>query len=97
MRPRTPWRNPDRPAAPRPDHRLDALPRLGGLLVLTRAVAADSPAPARFTPIIQDLHRRLAADWEHLPKPGFMEGRVGAQLALHATDITGWTRALLLA
>ncbi|NEB88925.1 lanthionine synthetase [Streptomyces anulatus] len=68
-----------------------------GLLVLTRAVAADSPAPARFTPVIQDLRRRLAADWEHLPKPGFMEGRTGAQLALHETDITGWTRALLLA
>ncbi|MFI2415700.1 lanthionine synthetase C family protein [Streptomyces sp. NPDC018947] len=67
-----------------------------GLLTLTRAVAADSPAPDRFTPIIQDLHRRLAADWEHLPKPGFMEGRAGAQLALHATDTTGWSRALLL-
>jgi hypothetical protein len=67
-----------------------------GLLTLTRAVAADSPAPARFTPIVQDLHRRLAADWERLPKPGFMEGRAGAQLALNATDTTGWTRVLLL-
>ncbi|MER7679080.1 lanthionine synthetase LanC family protein [Streptomyces sp. NPDC096934] len=67
-----------------------------GLLMLTRAVAADSPTPARFTPIIQDLRQRLAADWEHLPKPGFMEGRAGAQLALHTTDTTGWTRALLL-
>src|SRR5690606_20106649 len=46
-----------------------------GLLMLTRAVAADSPAPDRFTPIIQDLHRRLAIGWKHLPKPGFMEGR----------------------
>lgn len=67
-----------------------------GLLTLTRAVAADSPAPDRFTLIIQDLHRRLAADWERLPKPGFMEGRAGAQLALHPTDTTGWTRVLLL-
>ncbi|MEU2781695.1 lanthionine synthetase C family protein [Streptomyces sp. NPDC007110] len=67
-----------------------------GLLTLTRAVAADSTSPERFTPIIQDLHRRLAADWEHLPKPGFMEGRAGAQLALKATDATGWTRVLLL-
>ncbi|WP_434595911.1 lanthionine synthetase C family protein [Streptomyces sp. A5-4] len=67
-----------------------------GLLTLTRAVAADSPAPARFTPIVQDLHRRLAADWEHLPKPGFLEGRAGAQLALHGTDTAGWPRALLL-
>lgn len=67
-----------------------------GLLMLTRAVAADSPSPARFTSIIQNLHRRLAADWEHLPKPGFMEGRAGAQLALHSTGTTGWTRVLLL-
>ncbi|MEU8954868.1 lanthionine synthetase C family protein [Streptomyces sp. NPDC048518] len=67
-----------------------------GLLMLTRAVAADSPEPARFTPIIQDLHGRLAANWQHLSKPGFMEGRAGAQLALHGTDTTGWTRALLL-
>jgi hypothetical protein len=67
-----------------------------GLLTLTRAVAADSPAPARFTPIIADLHQRLAADWERLPKPGFMEGRAGAQLALKGTDTTGWTRVLLL-
>ncbi|PTH90501.1 lanthionine synthetase [Streptomyces sp. A244] len=67
-----------------------------GLLTLTRAVASDSTSPERFAPIIQDLHRRLAADWEHLPKPGFMEGRAGAQLALNATDTTGWTRALLL-
>ncbi|MFI0721897.1 lanthionine synthetase LanC family protein [Streptomyces sp. NPDC021224] len=67
-----------------------------GLLTLARSVAADSPAPQRFSPIIQDLHQRLAADWEHLPKPGFMEGRAGAQLALNATDTTGWTRILLL-
>ncbi|MFJ4973022.1 lanthionine synthetase C family protein [Streptomyces sp. NPDC088755] len=67
-----------------------------GLLTLTRAVAADSPAPARFTPIVQDLHRRLAADWEHLPKPGFLEGRAGAQLALHDAGNAIWPRALLL-
>lgn len=67
-----------------------------GLLTLTRTVAADSPAPERFTGIIQELHRRLAADWEQLPKPGFMEGRTGAQLALAGADTTGWTRALLL-
>ena len=67
-----------------------------GLLTLTRAVAADSPAPDRFSPIIQDLHRRLATSWERLPKPGFMEGRAGAQLTLQAPDATGWSRALLL-
>ncbi|MFD7065191.1 lanthionine synthetase LanC family protein [Streptomyces sp. NPDC059906] len=67
-----------------------------GLLTLARAVAADSLAPARFAPIIQDLHQRLAGGWGRLPKSGFMEGRAGAQLALHATDTTGWSRALLL-
>ncbi|MEU4258442.1 lanthionine synthetase LanC family protein [Streptomyces fradiae] len=67
-----------------------------GLLTLTRAVAADSPAPDRFSPIIEDLHRRLATSWERLSKPGFMEGRAGAQLALQAADATGWSRALLL-
>ncbi|MFC7994017.1 lanthionine synthetase LanC family protein [Streptomyces pilosus] len=67
-----------------------------GLLMLTRAVAADSPAPDRFTPIIQDLHQRLAIGWKHLPKPGFMEGRAGAQLALQTADTTGWSRTLLL-
>lgn len=67
-----------------------------GLLMLTRAVAADSPTPTRFAPIIQDLHRRLATGWERLPKPGFMEGRAGAQLALDATDTASWTRVLLL-
>lgn len=68
-----------------------------GLLMLTRALAADSPDPARFTPIIQDLHQRLSAGWEDLPKPGLMEGRAGAQLALHSAGSTGWTRVLLLA
>ncbi|MEW2550320.1 lanthionine synthetase C family protein [Streptomyces zhihengii] len=67
-----------------------------GLLTLTRAVAADSPDPARFTPIVRDLRQRLATDWEHLHKPGFLEGRAGAQLALHHAATSGWTRALLL-
>ncbi|MGZ2361674.1 lanthionine synthetase C family protein [Streptomyces sp. 372A] len=67
-----------------------------GLLTLSRAVAADSTTPDRFTPIIQDLQQRLASGWEHLPKLGFMEGRAGAQLALHSPDPTGWSRALLL-
>jgi len=67
-----------------------------GLLALTRAVAADSLTPERFAPVIHDLHQRLAGDWEQLPKPGFMEGRAGAQLALIATNTTGWTSALLI-
>ncbi|MEV2279349.1 lanthionine synthetase C family protein [Nocardiopsis sp. NPDC049922] len=67
-----------------------------GLVAITRAVAADSPTPQRFTPLIDDLTARLAATVDHLPKPGFMEGRAGAHLALEGTDATGWTRALLI-
>ncbi|OEV03774.1 lanthionine synthetase [Streptomyces nanshensis] len=67
-----------------------------GILALARAVAADSPAPERFTAVIHDLKQRLAADLELLPKPGFMEGRAGAQLALDGTNTTGWTSALLI-
>lgn len=39
---------------------------------------------------------RLATGIAALPKPGFLEGRAGAQLALDDTDSTGWTRALLI-
>ncbi|MCX4659133.1 lanthionine synthetase LanC family protein [Streptomyces uncialis] len=67
-----------------------------GLVTLARAVAADSPAPERFTPLITGLHMRLTADLHRLSKPGFMEGRSGAQLALDGTDSTGWTGALLI-
>ena len=66
-----------------------------GLVSVARAVADDSPAPARFAPLISDLASRLAATAEDLPKPGFMEGRAGAHLAM-GTDTTGWTRALLI-
>ncbi|SHG80584.1 Lanthionine synthetase C-like protein [Streptoalloteichus hindustanus] len=67
-----------------------------GLLAVTRAVADDSAAPNRFTPLIDDLTARLAVDLDRLSKPGFMEGRAGAHLALDGTNITGWTRALLI-
>ncbi|GAA3695233.1 hypothetical protein GCM10022224_071020 [Nonomuraea antimicrobica] len=67
-----------------------------GLLAIARAMAGDSPAPKRFSPLIDDLTERLAADLDRLPKPGFMEGRVGAHLALGGTNTTGWTRALLI-
>ncbi|MGV9812736.1 lanthionine synthetase C family protein [Streptomyces cellulosae] len=67
-----------------------------GLLTVARAVADDSPAPDRFAPLIEDLAKRLAADLDQLAKPGFMEGRAGAHLALNGTDSTGWTRALLI-
>lgn len=67
-----------------------------GLLAVTRAVAGDSPAPDRFAPLIDDLTRRLAAELDRLPKPGFLEGRAGAHLALDGTNTTGWTRALLI-
>ncbi|WP_436761597.1 lanthionine synthetase C family protein [Streptosporangium sp. V21-05] len=69
---------------------------LAGLLAVARAVAGDSPAPDRFAPLIEDLAGRLAADLDRLPKPGFMEGRAGARLALNGTNTTGWTRALLI-
>ncbi|MFI6985854.1 lanthionine synthetase C family protein [Embleya sp. NPDC050154] len=67
-----------------------------GLLTLARAVADDSPDSARFTPLIEDLGKRLAADLDRLSKPGLMEGRAGAHLALDGTNTTGWTRALLI-
>ncbi len=67
-----------------------------GLVTLTRAVAADSPTPQRFAPVIGDLQQRLATDLDRLPKPGFMEGRSGAQLALDGTNATNWTSVLLI-
>ncbi|WP_283135435.1 lanthionine synthetase C family protein [Rhizohabitans arisaemae] len=67
-----------------------------GLLTVTRAVADDSSAPDRFRPLIEDLNKRLAADVDRLAKPGFMEGRAGAHLALDGTSTTGWSRALLI-
>lgn len=67
-----------------------------GLVTLARTIAADSPAPQRFTPAIGDLQQRLAADLDRLPKSGFMEGRSGAQLALTGTNATDWTSALLI-
>ncbi|WP_255955808.1 lanthionine synthetase C family protein [Streptomyces odontomachi] len=68
-----------------------------GLVTVVRAVADDSPAPTRFVPVIDDLTTRLAADLDRLSKPGFMEGRAGARLALDGTNTTSWTSALLIA
>ncbi|CAM5273961.1 lanthionine synthetase C family protein (plasmid) [Streptomyces viridifaciens] len=68
-----------------------------GLLAIVRAMATDSPAPGRFTLYITHLTTRLTATLGELPKPGFLEGRAGAQLALEGSDTTGWTRALLIA
>ncbi|WUH90315.1 lanthionine synthetase C family protein [Streptomyces sp. NBC_00433] len=67
-----------------------------GLLTVTRAVADDSADPARFTPMIIDLQACLVDGLDGLPKPGFMEGRAGAHLALGSTNASGWTRALLI-
>ncbi|WP_445520353.1 lanthionine synthetase C family protein [Streptomyces sp. NEAU-174] len=67
-----------------------------GLVAIARAVADDSSAADRFTPLIEDLNRRLAAGMKQLPKLGFMEGRSGARLALEGTNTTGWTSALLI-
>jgi lantibiotic biosynthesis protein len=67
-----------------------------GLLTVTQAVAADSTTPDRFAVCIRQIHRHLAGGIAALPKPGFMEGRAGAQLALEGTNTTGWTRSLLI-
>ncbi|WP_301175512.1 lanthionine synthetase C family protein [Actinomadura geliboluensis] len=71
-----------------------------GVLTATRAIAADSPAgtPAqdRFTECIHQLGEHLATRIDALGKPGFVEGRAGAQLALDGSNATGWTRALLI-
>jgi hypothetical protein len=66
-----------------------------GLVAIARAVADDSSAPDRFTSLLEDPNKRLATDLDRLPKPGFMEGRAGAQLALDGTNTTDWTSALL--
>ncbi|MFC4010234.1 lanthionine synthetase C family protein [Nonomuraea purpurea] len=67
-----------------------------GLLTVTTAIAADSPTPGRFAEPIWQTHQRLAAGIAALPKPGFLEGRAGAVLALEGSNMTGWTRALLI-
>ncbi|MEV7006711.1 lanthionine synthetase LanC family protein [Streptosporangium sp. NPDC051022] len=67
-----------------------------GLLTVITAIAADSPAPDRFTASIRQIHRHLSAGIAALSKPGFMEGRAGAQLALEGSNTTGWTCALLI-
>lgn len=67
-----------------------------GLLTVARAMADDSNAPDRFAPLIEHLTLRLAADLDQLPKPGFLEGRTGARLALHGTNKSDWTSALLI-
>ncbi|MFE0150164.1 lanthionine synthetase LanC family protein [Nonomuraea sp. NPDC059007] len=67
-----------------------------GILAAATAIAADSAAPDRFTASIQHVRHRLAEGIGALPKPGFLEGRAGAQLALEGSNATGWTCALLL-
>ncbi|WP_239339393.1 lanthionine synthetase C family protein [Frankia sp. CiP3] len=67
-----------------------------GLLAITRAIAADSPDPGRLSGHVAQLTDRVAAGIDGLAKPGFLEGRAGARLALEGTDVIGWTRALLI-
>lgn len=67
-----------------------------GVLTATRAIAADSPVHGRFAKCIHQLGEHLATSIDALPKPGFMEGRAGAQLALDGANATGWTRTLLI-
>ncbi|WP_019629315.1 lanthionine synthetase C family protein [Actinomadura atramentaria] len=68
-----------------------------GVLTVTRSIAADSRTPHRFAAHIEYLRRRVDSEIGALTKPGFLEGRAGARLALDGTDATGWTRALLIA
>lgn len=68
-----------------------------GLLTVVRALAVDSSTPQRFVPLINELTTRLTTEVDRLSKPGFLEGRTGAYLALDGTDAIGWTRALLIA
>ncbi|WP_034266599.1 lanthionine synthetase C family protein [Actinospica robiniae] len=66
-----------------------------GLLTVIRAIAGDSPDPSRFHDLVTELRERTEASLGTLTKPGFLEGRAGALLALSSTD-SGWTRALLI-
>ncbi|MER7363253.1 lanthionine synthetase C family protein [Nonomuraea wenchangensis] len=67
-----------------------------GMLTVAAAIAADSPTPDRFGDPIWQTRQRLVAGIAALPKPGFLEGRAGAVLALEGSNMTGWTRALLI-
>ncbi|GAB3164086.1 lanthionine synthetase C family protein [Myceligenerans halotolerans] len=67
-----------------------------GLLAVVRAVADDSPTPQRFTALTDALGQQLEAHVDLLKKPGLIEGRAGADLARAGTDMTGWTRFLLI-
>ncbi|MFC7593524.1 lanthionine synthetase C family protein [Nonomuraea antimicrobica] len=67
-----------------------------GLLTVATAIAADSPTPDRFADPIWQTRQRLVAGIAELVKPGFLEGRAGAVLALEGSNMTGWTRALLI-
>lgn len=67
-----------------------------GLLMVTRALAADATHPARFTSHVEHLKSRLTDNLDTTDRSGFLEGRAGALLAADGTDRTGWTRALLI-
>ncbi|MEY9934128.1 hypothetical protein ABH926_008792 [Catenulispora sp. GP43] len=67
-----------------------------GQLAVTRAIAVDSAEPDRFARFTAYLEAKTSAGLDALTKPGFLDGRAGAELALAGTDMTGWTRALLI-
>ncbi|TMR89111.1 lanthionine synthetase, partial [Nonomuraea basaltis] len=52
--------------------------------------------PGRFAEPIWQTRQRLVTGIASLRKPGFLEGRAGAVLALEGSNMTGWTRALLI-
>ncbi|TMR87855.1 lanthionine synthetase C family protein, partial [Nonomuraea basaltis] len=53
-----------------------------GLLTVVTAIAADSSTPGRFAEPIWQTRQRLVTGIASLRKPGFLEGRAGAVLAL---------------
>jgi lantibiotic biosynthesis protein len=67
-----------------------------GLLTVAKVLAADSAEPGRFDAACAELEQELIARLDGLDKPGFLEGRAGAELAMAGPDTTGWTRALLI-
>ncbi|MGQ0779487.1 MAG: hypothetical protein ACT4NY_34565 [Pseudonocardiales bacterium] len=65
-------------------------------MTVTKAIASDSPGPDRFQGPINTLTKQVTTGLDALPESGLMEGRTGAELALLDSNVTGWTRAMLI-
>jgi lantibiotic biosynthesis protein len=73
-----------------------------GLIHIAALLAADSPTPCTLTDLIPGLFDSLAKTLARSEStdPGWLEGRAGIALALHAMAVrpaTGWDGALLIA